>query len=112
MTEVDLYAHEPEITFYAHVWRVQLPHRLRMELPTKEQIFLYVWVEPDGLISVDKRSVWFDEYYYDIGGEYNYDLNEEIYEYLTEWELAVWRRIGPEDRELFATKLLDPEFGE
>jgi hypothetical protein len=35
----------------------------------------------------------------------------EVFNYLTEFELATWRPIGPEDSEIFATKKLDPEFG-
>jgi hypothetical protein len=35
-----------------------------------------------------------------------YDERKEIWEWLTEWELVVLRKIGPEDSEYFATDKL------
>lgn len=99
---IDLYADEnkPVCKKTHDVYRITLPHEIRMSVPTRDIPWIYVLVDEYGMISIDdastrwplKDSVLVDK--------------REIYEYLIEWELAEWRAIGQEDHELFATKLL------
>jgi len=107
-TEFDIYADEnkPAVKFYGHIWLIHPPDKTT---PRKwnDRFRLYVHVESDGLIGLESHTHWFGKHYDDT----DYPDRQEIYEYLVEWELAEWRRIGPEDSELFATKLLDPELG-
>lgn len=104
---LDLYADEnkPQTRLYYHVWRVELPFEVRSQYKTSELPFIYVSVCTDGLVSIEPNTSWPGLSVTD------HAKRHEIYEYLVEWELAVWRRIGPEDSELFATIALDPDFG-
>lgn len=40
-----------------------------------------------------------------------YEQERDVIDWLVEWELLCWRKIGPEDMEIFATKKLDEEWG-
>jgi hypothetical protein len=97
--EVDLWEVEPVVNFAWHTWNIRIPEVRDMRL--------YIEVEESGMIQLNSYSFFNGKKEADM----SFDERREVYEYLCEWELAVWRRIGPEDSELFATEKLDPEFG-
>lgn len=105
MPEIDLWddTHEPVSKLAWRTYRLTIPGH-------ESEVRLFVSVEPYGMLSLDERmSTWFHVMKTD--GMFNHDTRREIYEWLKEWEFAVWKRIGPEDTELFATKKLDPDYG-
>lgn len=97
---VDLYTDEPTFTFSHTTYRITIPNQ--MEKPSKLIPYVYVEVDQYNMITVDRaRTTWIRGF----SPSENKTLME-IYEWLIEWELAEWRDIGPEDRELFATEKL------
>jgi hypothetical protein len=104
---VDLYADEnkPETKFTGHTWQINLPRKEAGKLSTKTPV---IWLEVDTIGIITLHSGWW------LGkrvSELSFAERREVFEWLTEWELAVWRAIGPDDSEIFATKKLDPELG-
>jgi hypothetical protein len=63
---------------------------------------IYLEVHDDGLVQLGDHTTWFGVKV----GDMNHEQKSEIYEYLTEWEICEWQRVGPEDSELFATDKL------
>lgn len=104
----DLYADENEpFCFTSHTtYGLRLPHPAKFK--TGEQPYVYVDVDTYGMVNIDRyRTRWFGVDLLDSHGSRSvHSLEKEIYEWLVEWELAEWKSIGPEDRELFATKKL------
>lgn len=90
---------EPQAKF---VWNTFV-----LRIPDVRDMAIYVSVQTDGLLNVEDIT-WFDGKRF---GDMEFNERREIYDYLCEWELAAWRRIGPEDSELFALKKLDPTYG-
>jgi hypothetical protein len=110
---IDIYADEnkPVVKFAWTVHRLALPDNERYKHKWDTQPLVYVTVEEGGLLGLDDSvTVWFGDKLRDAGKSVAV-IRNEIYEWLIEWGFAEWRNIGPEDRELFATKLLDPELG-
>ena len=108
MPEVDLYADENA----PYVWESHTTYGLRLPYPAKfktdKQPFVYVEVDTYGMVNIDRhRTRWFGLDLTDKdAGRSVYQIEMQIYEWLVEWELAVWKQIGPEDREIFATAKL------
>jgi hypothetical protein len=107
--DIDLYADEnrPLVRLASTTYRVSIPRPA--EVRTQDIPFVYVEVDYLDMISIDRRYTNWDG----LRGmdliEDNRSVNSllvEIYAWLVEWELAEWRRIGPEDSELFATSKL------
>lgn len=68
---------------------------------TKMVPFVYLEVDQYGIIGIDHyRTVWFG---HSVNDE---STRREIIEWLVEWDFAVWRPIGEEQNELFATEKL------
>lgn len=104
---IELYAdeNEPKVNFTERVYRVSFPRPT--EVKSSDAYALYVGVDNYGMIAIHPHSYWFGMNV----DQLKFEERQEIYEFLIEWELAVWRKIGPEDSELFATTKLDKEFG-
>lgn len=104
MTEFDLYADEnkPEANLFSMVYRVELPRDLRVRFKAGELPFVYVAVDNYGMTSIEPPTLWFGESFDNL----TYERKQEVYEWLIEWEFAEWLKVGPEDRELFATEKL------
>jgi len=109
--EIDPFAdeNEPETKLYAHVHLVRLPRNRWVDVEHKRGYlpWLYVSVALDGLVHVEEYSQWEGKKV----GNIPHNERREIYEYLREWELIALRKIGPDDREWFATKKLSSELG-
>ena len=107
--ELDLFAdeNEPEAIFHGEVYCVRLPRDRWMEYRTGSLPFLYVEVEEDGLINILDYSHWNGKRVKEL----THNEQREIFEYLREWELIALQKIGPEDREWFATKKLSSKLG-
>lgn len=97
----DLYAdeNEPVSEFYATVYRVKFPR------PGEFNYWIYIEVDQYGMLILQDHTFFCGKTFR------NMSRNErsEVYEFLVEWELAEWKQIGPEDRELFATERLTRE---
>lgn len=108
MDDFDLYADENEpYTHLSHsVYGLRLPYPAKF--PTDVQPFVYVEVDTYGFINIDRsRTRWFGDSLTNVDASKSvHAIEKEIYEWLVEWELAEWKSIGPEDRELFATEKL------
>jgi hypothetical protein len=105
--EYDLWADENEPTAkYAYTtYRLSVPKP--SEMKTSEVPFVYVEVDEYGVVSINTRySVWFGEKFDQNFSASSHHLYNEIYEWLVEWDLAEWKKIGPDDKELFATAKL------
>lgn len=94
------------------VYKVEIDQTvLRTSYPIKFKSYMYnpfviyLEVHNDGLTELGSSTTWFGMKLADMAQE----IRQEIYEYLTEWEICEWQRIGPEDRELFATDKLTAE---
>lgn len=73
------------------------------EMKSEDVIRLYVEVDiSDGLATLQPYSSFQGKNYKDM----DHSERREVYDYLIEWELLEWRKIGPEDSELFATNNL------
>jgi hypothetical protein len=104
---MNLYADdmEPIAERTALVYRLALSNEKRMEHRTDRPPVVYVEVEDDGLLIIQDHS-WFNQKTFRI---MEWEERREVYDWLIEWEYAEWRKIGPEDSELFATtKLHEP----
>jgi hypothetical protein len=100
----DLWAEEnaPEVFYNATVYCVRYPFHIRRTLPTKVLPFVYLEVDPYGM--VDVRSYhWFGA---TSSEGKDWRIQKEIFSYLQEWEYIQSIRIGPEDSEWFATDKL------
>jgi hypothetical protein len=111
--DLDLYAdeNEPEVGFVHKTYRVKVPMKRSMELPTNWLPFVYVEVDEYGMINIDRNhTMWFGDRLTQVDASKSVSqMYKEIYGWLVEWELARWIPIGPEDSELFATKKLTGE---
>ncbi len=63
---------------------------------------LWVGVSEDDTLHVIEHSIWFGKMHNELPRE----IQRDIVDYLIEWELAEWKQIGPEEKELFATEKL------
>jgi len=92
-----------EPVFVYTVYQIRPNDRVLMENPTSFMPFsLYVGVREDGLIEMQNSTYWFGKKWPDM----SWDEKREVYDFLTEWEYAEWKQIGPEDSELFAMEKL------
>lgn len=109
LSEVDIYADEYEPILSGTMWTT---YGIRFPRPSEMKsadipYFLYVEVDTSGMISLSPYTYWQGKKEKDL----TWEERREVYEFLIEWEFAEWRRVGPEDSELFATKKLSEEFG-
>ena len=65
-------------------------------------VHLFLAVARDGLAHVEDNSMYFGKRYKDM----TQPEQGEVLDYLLEWEYVEYRRVGPEDSELFATEKL------
>jgi hypothetical protein len=85
---------------------LKIPYPRSNVIPTNIQPFVYVEVDEYGMVNIQShRTVWFGARP-DTHNRITHSIYKEIYEWLVEWEFAEWKRIGPEDSELFATEKL------
>ena len=109
MTEVDIWADDmrPEVRFVGIQYGIRLSNKKIIELRQTDQFkspYAYVTVEEGGLLMVEDNTYFNGMKFRDM----TWEQRRDVYDWLIEWELAEWRRIGPEDSELFATdKLTD-----
>lgn len=108
MTDFDIWAadNEPEVHYSFTTYLVRLPRPA--ERSRDEMAFVYVEVDNYGMANIDRnRTVWFTDRLTDVdAGKSVNAICMEIYQWLVEWELCEWKRIGPEDVELFVTAKL------
>jgi hypothetical protein len=104
----DLYSdgNEPEAHFVYTTYIVRLSRNANRK--SDEMAFVYVEVDQYGLLNLNEyRTIWFDDKLTHVdAGRSVHELRKQIYDWLVEWEFAEWKRIGPEDSELFATAKL------
>ena len=94
----------PTVKQTAVVYHLQFPRPA--EVKREDSYYLYVEVDSrDELATVQDYSSYLGKSF----GRMDFDERMEVYEFLTEWEFCEWRKIGPEDRELFATHKLTGE---
>lgn len=102
----DLFAdtHEPVVKPAYMTYRIQLPKEVstHFKTVTYTPYIIYLDVDRLGCASLNERTYWFGNH----AGHMSHLHKQEIYDFLIEWELIEWRRIGPEDSELFATEKL------
>ena len=101
MTEVqlDLYAteNEPRVAFQYTVYGVRIPWRQETR-DVHVNVALIVY-DQDNLVNIDfHRTTWFGLPSADVKNH-----TQEIWDWLSEWELVELKQIGPEDSEYFAT---------
>jgi hypothetical protein len=116
LIELDKPEGEPQFSFSREIIYVNLPHGTRQRLPRvlDNPIHLIIGIDSYGQISIEQGTVWYGKKYQGaMSGDdmknpalIQYDDRREIYDWLIYWEYAEWRRIGPEDSELFVTKKL------
>jgi hypothetical protein len=96
----DLYddENEPVVDETARVYHLALD---RHRTGFRNWITVLISVDNYEMIHIDQGH-WFGEKI-DIT---NHTQMLEIYEWLVEWDYAEWKKIGPEDSELFATERL------
>ena len=97
---IDIYAdsNEPTPVYWGRIYLLRLTH----EQTGRDQA-TSIWVNVDTYdeLSVEKGT-WLGE----PVDRQNWAQVREILDWLVEWEYAEWRRIGPEDSEVFATEKL------
>lgn len=106
---LDLYAdeNEPVAKYHSITYLVKIPDK---SASVDKAPVVYVEVDEYGLVNVGGNSIWqgtgvgAQTSYYDPRSYHSRVM--EIYDWLVEWELCEWKRIGPEDSELFATEKL------
>lgn len=105
---IDVYAdeYEPVVSEAYTVYGIRFPRPAEVK-SSDIPYFLWVGVDNYGVISLESHTHWYGK----REPELDWVERMAIYEFLVEWELAEWRNIGPEDRELFATKKLSQEHG-
>lgn len=93
--------YEPKSFHYAVVYRVEFP-RDKQPQASWTPYRLYVEVDNYDQVHISDNSYWFGKHWHDM----SWAERREVWDVLVEWELFEWRRIGPEDSELFATDKL------
>lgn len=93
--------YEPEPYHHSVIYRVEFP-RDKMPQASWAPYRIYVEIDNYDQASLSKYTYWFGKRLEDM----SYEEQREIMDYLVEWELLEWKRIGPEDSELFATDKL------
>lgn len=95
---------EPVPVEWSTTYLIHLPDSFRSKVPQVNFVpfTIYVDVMEDGLLTLNHHTVWYGKTIKDM----KWDEEKEILDYLIEWELARWVRIGPEDSEVFATEKL------
>lgn len=93
-----LYSDAPTAKKTAEVFHVKCSKSLPREL----FYAFFIEVETDGLAYIQPHSAWKLRSFKNL----DHDERMEVYEFLTEWEFLEWKRVGPEDSELFATEKL------
>jgi hypothetical protein len=102
-TDLNYFALEnfPKIFTVSTVYLVRFPRPA--EVHSNESYSLYIEIdEYDYLVGIQPHSNFFGKKY----GDMDHDEKRIVWDWLMEMELLEWRRIGPEDSELFATKRL------
>jgi hypothetical protein len=92
---------EPRITFEQTVRRITMYG--------EPDCSVFFEVDERGHIEVLNHRGFFPKKAKNSFGEHNQRV--AVYNWLVDWELAVWREIGPEQSECFATKKLDANWG-
>src|SRR5580765_8574595 len=118
LIELDKPEGEPQFSFAREIIYVSLPHSTRQQFTRSADnpIHLIIGIDSYGQIGIEEGTRWYGKKYQ--GAMNSDDMKnpaliqaedrKEIYDWLIEWEYAEWRRIGPEDSELFVTiKLAD-----
>ena len=90
---------EPKLEETGTVYCVKFPNPV-----DKRNQYYAIWVEVDryDLANVQEHSIFLGKSFKNM----DWKQRREVYDFLIEWELCEWRRIGPEDSELFATDKL------
>lgn len=105
MGSIDLYADEnaPYVKQTSKVYIVRYPRPAEMKWDERYALYVEVGLETREL-HVQPHSMFLGKTFKNM----DHGEQMDVYSFLCEWDFAQWRRIGPEDSELFATsKLID-----
>lgn len=105
---------KPQPSFSREIIYINLPLETQRKLPKVRDnpIRVVIGIDAYGMISLEMGTSWYGRKYKGAMGHNDLydprvmqpDDHMAAYNWLIEWELAEWRSIGPEDKELYATK--------
>lgn len=89
---------KPHVEESCRIYSVRFPRPT--EVKRDEVYWLYVSVDEYDYAEIMGYSSFGGKSYKNM----DFEDRKEVHDFLIEWEILEWRRIGPEDSELFATK--------